>query len=84
MSWNQGDYSLHMVTEYTRSDLPNLVLSDSGNSINAVNAGKPFGLAVSPDGAHLYVLSGIQESINWYVFLSFVRSFAAHTMSGEE
>ena len=80
VSWNQGDYSLHMVTEYTRSDLPNLVLTDSGFSIGQLQAGEPFGLAVSPDGAQLYVLSGIQESINWYAFRSFVLLCAAHTM----
>jgi hypothetical protein len=60
------------------------VLTDSGSSISATSAGEPFGLAVSPDGAQLYVLSGTQESINWYVFLLFVRSFAAHTMGSNE
>ena len=51
-----------MVTEYTRA-VATGVLSDSGNSISATNAGEPFGLAVSPDGAQLYVLSEAYESI---------------------
>ena len=75
---------MHMVTEYSRA-VATGVLSDSGNSISAANAGEPFGLAVSPDGAQLYVLSEAYESINWYVEVSFVLSCAAHTtVSNEE
>ena len=71
---------MHMVTEYSRA-VATGVLSDSGNSISATSSGEPFGLAVSPDGAQLYVLSGRQESINWYAFLSIVIMCAAHAMN---
>ena len=84
MSWNQGDYTLHMITEYTRT-ISTGVLSDiSPNSISSSNAGEPFGLAVSPDGAQLYILSDAYQSINWYVFLLFVLSCAAHTTGSNE
>ena len=83
VSWNQGDYNLHMITEYDRT-IATGVLSDSGNSISATSAGEPLGLAVSPDGAQLYILSDAHQSINWYVFLLFVLSFAAHTTGSNE
>ena len=73
-----------MITEYTRTPATG-VLTDSGNNISATNAGEPLGLAVSPDGAQLYLLSGAYQSINWYVlFLLFVLSFAAHTTGSNE
>ena len=80
VSWNQGDYDLHMITEYDRTIATGVLSDISPNSISSSNAGEPFGLAVSSDGAQLYVLSGIQKSINWYAFLSLVLLCAAHTM----
>ena len=55
-----------MITEYTRSTT-NGDLTDSGNSITSLQATDPTGLALSPDGAQLYVLSEGYQSVNWYV-----------------
>ena len=67
VSWNQGDYSLHMVTELPTAGL----LTNSGNCISAKNAGEPTGrLALSSDGAQLFVLSDSNQRINSYVEVS--------------
>ena len=66
VSWSQGDSVLHMITEYTRSTTTGM-LTDSGNSITSPQATDPTGLALSPDGAQLYVLSEQYQSVNWYV-----------------
>ena len=53
-----------MVTEYNRAT--NGDLSDFQN-LRSPQSTDPTGLALSPDGAQLYVLSEGYQSVNWYV-----------------